>query len=275
MRAALSGRMLGIVAVVCMTAALPGNGSGFAAVPVRDQTPPVAVLVELFTAEGCSSCPPADALLEAMLAKQPAPGALIVGLGEHVDYWNQLGWRDRFSSSAMSARQRSYAKLGDGDLYTPQMVVDGTAAFVGTDLGAARHAIDRARSQPHGTLQVELSRASDRDLDIAVTAANMPAIEGDRAELLVAVTEDSLRSEVKRGENAGRILTHAAVVRALTSLGDIGVGRPVRGRIEIKSDWDANHLKIVAFAQARRGRRILATSVVLPPLPPSGGSPDQ
>src|SRR5262245_4799567 len=118
---------------------------------------PVPVLVELFTAEGCSTCPPADKLLDAMISSQPAAGAIIVGLGEHVDYWDRLGWKDRFSSAAFTRRQQLYADHFKADnIYTPQMIVDGETAFVGTDVEAARRAIERASVAPHGILQIEL-----------------------------------------------------------------------------------------------------------------------
>src|SRR5262245_45683393 len=122
---------------------------------------PVPVLVELFTAEGCSTCPPADKLLEAMIASQPAAGAIIVGLGEHVDYWDRLGWKDRFSSAAFTKRQQLYAdRFKAENVYTPQMVVDGETAFVGSDVGAARRAIERAAAAPHGVLRLQLESSN-------------------------------------------------------------------------------------------------------------------
>jgi hypothetical protein len=107
--------------------------------------PPVPVVVELFTSEGCASCPPADSVLEKLIASQPVAGARIIGLGEHVDYWDRLGWKDRFSSAAVTSRQRQYqARFRTESIYTPQMIVDGRAEFVGGDDSAARRAVERA-----------------------------------------------------------------------------------------------------------------------------------
>jgi hypothetical protein len=242
------------LAAVCVAGATSGSGTA--------DTAAVPVLVELFTAEGCSSCPPADALLGGLIANQPAAGAVLVGLGEHVDYWDHLGWKDRFSSGALTARQRLYADHLKLDTYTPQMIVDGVAAFVGSDLAAARRAIEQAQAAPHGVLRVQLAAISDREMAVSVAGSGMPPLDaGDHAEAVVAITEDDLRSDVKRGENAGKALSHAAVVRAMTSLGDLdAAGAPVRGRLAIGRDWNRSQLKIVAFAQARRSRRVLATA---------------
>ncbi|HEY7055923.1 MAG TPA: DUF1223 domain-containing protein [Vicinamibacterales bacterium] len=264
-----SGRRAAGVAIglACAAATVAGIGASSAVSRLdRQQSSDVPVLVELFTAEGCSSCPPADALLEAMIIKQPAEGVMIVGLGEHVDYWNGLGWRDRFSSAALTARQQVYTRLNKVETYTPQMVVDGASVFIGSDVGAAKHAIETARAVPHGALQIRTEPVSDREIGIAVTASGLPPLDaGDRAEVVAAVTEDHLRSDVKRGENAGKTLTHAAVVRQMVMLGDEPAGQPVRGRLKIDADWDRSQLKIVAFAQARRSRRVLATAAIRMP----------
>jgi hypothetical protein len=224
-------------------------------------TAAIIVLVELFTAEGCSSCPPADKLLEAMIGTQPTPGVEIVGMSEHVDYWNALGWKDRFSSAEFTRRQQVYAdRLATGNIYTPQMVVDGAAAFVGSDVAAARSAIERAAQAQHGVIRVDLASASDRDVDVMVTIESLP--ESDRAEqpeVVVAIVEDGLRSDVKRGENAGKVLTHAAVVRSMTALGPAS-GGSAKTRVKLSPDWNRERLKVVAFVQERRSRRVLATA---------------
>jgi hypothetical protein len=227
----------------------------------------VPVLVELFTAEGCSSCPPADTLLEKMIEAQPASGAEIVALGEHVDYWNQSGWKDRFASAAFTRRQQLYAAhAGQDDTYTPQMVVDGEAAFVGTDIAAARAAIEHAITVAHGRMQLTVdpsSRGKDK-VAVSIEVSGLPALErDDPADIVVAVTEDRLRTEVKRGENQGRTLTHAAVVRELHTVAEAGApGQSARATIALAADWRREHLKIVSFVQQRRSRRVIATAVV-------------
>src|SRR5215470_16941428 len=118
---------------------------------VRSETPDVPrtpIVVELFTSEGCSSCPPADAFLAQLEARQPVVGAEVIAIEEHVDYWDQLGWRDPFSSADWTERQRKYAAvLGNGNIYTPQMVVNGSVEFVGSRERSGRSAIDQAAQQ--------------------------------------------------------------------------------------------------------------------------------
>jgi hypothetical protein len=224
----------------------------------------VPVLVELFTAEGCSSCPPADAVLEKLIDAQPAAGVQIVGLGEHVDYWDRLGWKDRFSSAALTARQQKYANRSkSADIYTPQMVVDGQDAFVGSDLAAARRAIERAIAGPHGSVRISVDEAAANVAHVALVVTSLPAsAAGDRADLLVAITEDRLRTEVKRGENQGRTLTHAAVVRDMRTVAEgVSSSSAAEATIKLASDWARPNLKVVAFVQERASRRVLATAV--------------
>jgi len=223
------------------------------------------VIVELFTSEGCSDCPPADTLLQKLIDAPPA-GAEVLGLGQHVDYWDRLGWKDRFSSAALTERQRVYADhFKNESIYTPQMIVDGRAEFVGSDATSARKAIERAVAAAHGTVRIGFEAAPANHVGVAVSLQNLPADAGDRADLLLAITEDKLRSDVTRGENHGRTLTHAAVVRYLSTVGEAANGATVRGDIPLSSEWRRENLKIVAFAQARRGRMVVASAVA--PLP--------
>jgi len=224
---------------------------------------PQAILVELFTAEGCSSCPPADALLQRILSAPP-PGVDLVALGEHVDYWDRLGWRDRFSSAALTNRQQVYAsRFATQSVYTPQMVVDGRAEFVGSDGAAAKRAIDRAAASPHGRVHIVLG-AEASPITVTVSAADLPAVgRGDRADILVAITEDGLSSDVKRGENHGRVLAHAAVVRTLQTIGEAtGPSASAHAEVKLSPDWRRDRLKVVAFVQERRGRTVLGAAAV-------------
>ena len=257
---------------------------------VRSRAPsPAPVVVELFTSEGCSSCPPADQLLDRLTAAAADDGAKVVALGEHVDYWDRLGWRDRFSSAAFTSRQELYARRFNLDsAYTPQMVVDGHAEFVGSDSAAARRAIAKAATVSHGTMIVaarfsDVARPSGvarpfqgrvpggperpappASVSVSVSVENLPPIaRGDRADILVAVTEDALRSDVKSGENRGRTLTHAAVVRRLTTIGEAtGPTASAGTTIAVQPDWQRERLNIVAFVQQRRDRGIVAAASV-------------
>ncbi|MCA1827654.1 MAG: DUF1223 domain-containing protein, partial [Myxococcales bacterium] len=173
------------------------------------------ILVELFTSEGCSSCPPADAALARLHEKQPVPGVQLLVLSEHVDYWNNLGWRDPFSDEEFTARQSRYAPVVAGDrVYTPQVVVDGRIDVLGSDEGGIVQAARAAASEPHGSV-----RFVQNVQNAHITATDLPA--HGPAQLLVAVIEDGLVSHVTKGENEGRTLSHTAVVRSLTGVGSV------------------------------------------------------
>jgi hypothetical protein len=225
--------------------------------------PPTPILVELFTSEGCSDCPPADTVLQKLIETQPVGGAEVIGLGQHVDYWDRQGWKDRFSSAALTNRQQLYAtRFRNESIYTPQMVVDGRLEFVGSDAAAARRAIERSLSTMHGALRITLDTIAADRVGVSVSASDLPAIaRGDRADIVVVVTEDQLRSDVKRGENHGRVLTHTGVVRYLATIGEAGAS-PAQANIPLAADWQRDHLKIVAFVQELHSRGVLASASV-------------
>ena len=225
----------------------------------------VPVLVELFTSEGCRDCPPADTVLQNLIDTSPVGGVQVIGLGQHVDYWDRLGWKDRFSSAALTDRQRVYAtRFASESIYTPQMVVDGTAEFVGSDASAARKAIERAVKTTRGAVKIEVQAGAANRVPVTVVVRDLPSLDrGDHADILVAVTEDGLRSSVTRGENNGKLLRHAAVVRSMTTIGEAAAtGGEARAEIPIASDWRRDNLKVVAFVQARKGRAVLASAAV-------------
>lgn len=224
----------------------------FAPAPAPAETP---VLVELFTSEGCSSCPPADRLL-ARLASGPAvPGALVVALSLHVDYWNRLGWEDPFSSHAFTERQGAYAtRFGSsGRIYTPQMVVDGRTEFVGSDERAARRAIEAAAREPRAFVRAVPAGARAVRVTVAGAASG--------ADVFLAVVEDGLSSDVTRGENAGKRLPHASVARALAAVGRVDA----RGRFdaEVPVAPGPGARRAFAFAQERGTGHVLGVSAPL------------
>ena len=218
------------------------------------------VIVELFTSEGCSSCPPADALLSQLTKNQPVAGADVIALGEHVDYWDHGGWADRFSSHQLSARQSDYANAFRKDtVYTPQMIVDGQTQFVGSDEDEARTAIARAARQPKA--QVSVTRVGDT---LSVQVDHLPpSAKSDPAEVVLAITEGGLSSSVGGGENAGRRLGHSAVVRRLTPLGTVSGGAfTAAPALVLSPSWRRGNLSAVVFVQERGSRRIVGASEV-------------
>ena len=225
------------------------------------------VLVELFTSQGCSSCPPADDLLRTLERNQPVAGALIIPLSEHVDYWNRLGWRDPYSSRRFSERQREYARsIGIDALYTPMMVVDGDAAIIGSRPITAREAVVEARKAPKARLAIEASAPpGGSDVHVTGVITDLPSTAA-QAEVWVAVTQSGLSTAVTRGENASRTLTHTGVVRSLTWLGSLPRETldawPVDTRVKLGPSWRREQLRLVVFVQAGAGGTILGAASV-------------
>ena len=185
---------LGLSACTRAEAAPPNPGAAGA-------TP---ILVELFTSEGCSSCPSADAVATKLETTQPVAGARVIVLAHHVDYWNQLGWPDPWSTSAASQRQRAYGK----GTYTPQAIVDGDAAMVGSGEGALTSAIAEAAKRPHSKVDLAVTAIDKTTFDVTVNAS------GDT---FIAVVQDRGKVAVPRGENAGKTLEHTSIVRSLVN----------------------------------------------------------
>ncbi|HJQ27160.1 MAG TPA: DUF1223 domain-containing protein [Blastocatellia bacterium] len=255
--------MLSPLLISPQSASGPGAGTAEAAANRAANSP--AVLVELFTSEGCSSCPPADQVLADLDQMQPVNGAQVIALSEHVDYWNHLGWRDPFSSPAFSQRQDDYARaLALKDVYTPQMIVDGQTAFVGSKADIARQAIARAARAPKAEVRLAIKTATPKALKLAVEIENVPeGSRDDSAEVMLAITESSLLSNVMRGENRGRKLVHAAVTRKLIRIGTIkGQSFNAEPAVELEADWKRQNLKAVAFVQERLSRHVLGAAAI-------------
>jgi hypothetical protein len=213
---------------------------------------PKPVVVELFTSQGCSSCPPADALLRG-IARDPSLHGHVIPLAFHVDYWNHLGWRDPFSSAEWSRRQMFYVRSFQlNSAYTPQMVVNGARQFVGsssTNMNAALEEASRARSVGNVTLNV--SRAGSK-IDASVRA-DVPA----NSDVFVVLFEDDVSTRIEGGENAGRTATEDAIVRQAVRLGT----GPLTRSITLDADPSWKRLGVVAFAQDRATLAITAAMV--------------
>lgn len=216
-----------------------------------------AVLVELFTSEGCATCPPADRNLALLDKEQPNPDAEIITLALHVDYWNRLGWTDAFSSPLYSQRQQIYGtKFKIGQIYTPQMVVDGSSHFVGSNLGEAQKTISEAAKSPKAN--VELSSSEDK---LKVKVSDIPKHES--AAVFLAVAEDNISTDVKKGENGGRTLQHTSVVRELKPIGRILPHEnefEAEAVLQINPNWKRENLKTVVFVQENQSRKILGVA---------------
>ena len=220
------------------------------------------VVVELFTSEGCSSCPPADDVLSQLAQRQPVAGVEVLTLSEHVDYWDRLGWRDPFSSPAFSARQSNYDArvFHTGQVYTPQLVIDGRLERVGSNARAVQRAIEQAATSPKAAVTVAALR-SDRGLDaeLHVTRSSSLSI-GEPLDAVVAVTENNLSTEVRRGENGGRTLKHTGVVRSLTTIGTLSPQESawsLNGSVPWDLAWKPANVRVIAFLQERESRHIV------------------
>jgi hypothetical protein len=216
----------------------------------------VPVLAELFTSEGCNSCPPADGLLEMWLQEQPIDGVLVIPLSEHVTYWDHQGWKDPFASQQFTVRQRQYGQRFNLDsIYTPQLVLDGSREFVGSDKRAIERALRDAAKVAKPELSIDLKVVGD-ELNLSASGRGL-LVERD-AELWFAITEDRLVVDVKRGENANKTLRHSAVVRQLRSAGKAGAIVPLS--IRLAPDWRRDNLQVVAFVQSTKNRRVLSVT---------------
>ena len=224
------------------------------------------VLLELFTSEGCSSCPPADQLLETFDRLQPIAGVNLIILSEHVDYWNRLGWTDPFSSSKFSERQQDYVSaLHLEGAYTPQLMVDGQVGIVGSDERAARSAIQRAALQFKVEMSIEMldddihgPKRDPKTVRVRLLASGAPR----GATVFMALARDHQQSQVQRGENAGRLLRHVAVVKTLEAVGKIDAQGTFSRDESLRLDVTANvPWRIVSFIQDANSKQVLGVAM--------------
>jgi hypothetical protein len=218
------------------------------------------VLVELFTSEGCSSCPPADALLRQVNGTVTAGGELIVGISEHVTYWNSLGWSDPFSSSISTERQNAYSERFHLEgVYTPQMVINGAEQIVGSDRVAFLGAILKEQERrPEISLRILSVSVADGTLNVDFSTSGELPIHG--ADLIAVLADDADRSSVLRGENSGHTLEHVAVARFMSRVARLQSAGEQTVRIPIPSSFQiskGHHL--ILFAQTPGNGRVLGT----------------
>jgi hypothetical protein len=230
------------------------------------------VVVELFTSEGCSSCPPADDVLSQLALRQPVSNVHVLALSEHVDYWDRLGWRDPFSSPEFSARQSNYdARVFHANqVYTPQVVIDGHLESVGSNARAVQRGIEQAAASPKAAVNVAAVRIGDHDLRVEL-GISVPAgfSHSGTFDAVVAIAEDKLTSEVRRGENGGRTLRHTGVVRSLTTIGTWSPQEStwsVNALVPWDRAWKPADVRVVAFLQDRETRHIVGAGSTSPDL---------
>lgn len=212
------------------------------------------VLVELYTSEGCSSCPPADRWLSSL--KPAAAEQRIVPVAFHVDYWDELGWRDAFADPRFTARQRAITStLGGSYVYTPQVVVNGSDFGGRWRRGGSAPLIDAAQ-KPAGA-SIELTVGEEADAVTAHARVELPRDAAPRRLTLVVVaTESALGSRVAAGENRGASLRHDFVARDIATF-PLGAGREYRARFARKPGWKAADMRVVAFVQDHASGEVL------------------
>jgi hypothetical protein len=231
---------------------------GASAQPAADAVR-VPVLVELFTSEGCSDCPPADKLLEELDTKQPIPGAQAIVLSEHVTYWNHQGWTDPFSMPDIDERQKEYGeRFHIESIYTPQAVVDGTAQMVGNNGPELARAVEAAAKTAKEPLTI-----ADPHWENGAAVFSVKGAADAKARLVAVLAADATTSEVAHGENAGRTLHHVAVVRVMKDFGSNSAdGRPLRlsgGPLAHGKDA-SGPVRLVVFAVDRKTGRVVAVA---------------
>jgi hypothetical protein len=226
------------------------------------------ILVELFTSEGCSSCPPADALVEKMDKLQPVQGAQLIVLSEHVDYWDHEGWKDANSSPALTVRQSDYVRvLQLKSAYTPQVIVDGSLEMRANNAEQVRKILEDDLSAPK--IPVRIGEVS---VDLNNPALLHARIEADgesakhNADVYVAITLDHVESQVLHGENGGRHLTHVAVVEQITKVGKLQKGKSFAetAQLKLKPGTNPANLRIVAFVQESGPGKVLGAALRKP-----------
>jgi hypothetical protein len=230
----------GLVLLAGALAAVPDGAGSESPAPVHP------VVVELFTAQGCSSCPPADRLLTELGG---SGGGEIIPLAFHVDYWNHDGWTDPFSSADWTRRQVSYAKkLGLQQIYTPQAVVDGSVELIGSRGPELRSAVAAAAAKPAATIALKLEPSESKVL-VKADAELPEDLKSGSWVLMFAVYETGLVTPVKSGENGGKTLQNDYVVRSLKSGDRVKATSSQTATLSLDKGWSRERLGVAVFLQ--------------------------
>jgi len=226
------------------------------------------VLVELFTSEGCSSCPPADVILQKLDQFQPIPGAQLIVMSEHVTYWDHEGWKDPNSSPVFTERQSSYETvLGEKEPYTPQFVIDGAWSVSLEHWQSLEEALNKAKADSKGSVSigdVTLDPADPTTLHAHIESAGNFAKRG--ADVYVAVALNRVQSQVLRGENGGKHLEHIAVVQQLNKIGKLSKGQSFARdiRLKLKPGEELKGLRVIAFVQESGPGKLVGAAIWKP-----------
>ncbi len=221
----------------------------------------IPILLELFTSEGCSSCPPADKLLGILDREQPVSGVQLIVLSEHVDYWNHDGWTDPYSSHAISERQEEYAsRVGVSDIYTPQLVIDGCRQALGNNWAATKHAIDDSLHDIK--VPITLSARKDGSRFVVHVDVNPAGIASPAGEAYLVLAIDHGHSHVLHGENAGRDIDHVAIADSFHKIGKVAAGASFSKDVQAKVDDNlrAGPVRIIAYLQDNGTKRIIGVA---------------
>jgi hypothetical protein len=264
MRVKVSMIILGAISLISLLAIhsaqqlRAADASGGRVATSDSRTP---VLLELFTSEGCSDCPPADRLLQKFDQSQPVAGADLIVLSEHVDYWNDDGWRDAYSSRQYSERQSSYAsQFGLSSVYTPQLVIDGRFQLVGSDQRQAILAIEKATKAEKVPVSVSSIKLEAGNVVVVhVDAGALPSSsEAKTADVLIGTADESDESHVSSGENARRTLRHIAVLRSLTRVAKVNQAAGYSGEVSVNlNPASAGNLRLIAIVQEPEAGKVL------------------
>jgi hypothetical protein len=223
------------------------------------------ILVELFTSEGCSSCPPADDFVQKLDTLQPVAGAQLIVLSEHVDYWDHDGWKDPNSSSALTERQSAYVHaLRLSTPYTPQIIVDGANEMRIGDPQQVEKLFQQAAATPKVSVRIGTVSVDQGNHGLLRARVETDVNTGkSNADVYLAIALDHVDSQVLRGENGGRRLTHVAVVQQIAKIGKLQKGKSFSEdvQLKIKAGTALNGIRVVAFVQAQGPGQLLGAAL--------------